>query len=87
MKEKRSKEKLQKEKMPKKKEKLQKKNEKREHRVSFMLNDKEYNAIERHLHKYKITNKSKWYRHTVLAHVWKVLGEDYPKLFDESEMK
>ena len=66
---------------------LPKKNEKRDHRISFMLNDKEYNAIERHLSKYKITNKSNWYRHTILAHIWKVMGEDYPTLFDEKEMR
>ena len=33
-----------------KKEVLSKKDAKREHRIAFMLNDTEYNAIERHLH-------------------------------------
>ena len=80
MKEKQSKGKRQKEKLPKN-------NEKREHRIAFMLNDTEYNAIERHLRKYKITNKSNWYRLTILAHIWKVMGEDYPTLFDENEMR
>ena len=80
MKEKQSKGKL-------KNKKLPEKNEKREHRVTFMLNDKEHSAIERHLQKYKIKNKSMWYRHTVLAHIWKVMGEDYPTLFDENEMR
>ncbi|MDR0393868.1 MAG: hypothetical protein LBH77_01795 [Tannerella sp.] len=60
---------------------------KREHRVVFVLNDVEYNAIERHLRKYKITNKSHWYRSTILAHVWKVMEEDYPTLFNENEMR
>jgi hypothetical protein len=69
------------------KEKLPKKNEKREHRIAFMLNDKEHNAIERHLRKYKIKNKSMWFRHTILAHVWKVMEEDYPTLFNENEMR
>jgi len=67
--------------------KLPKNDEKREHRIAFMLNNTEYNAIERHLRKYKITNKSNWYRHTILAHIWKVMGEDYPTLFDENEMR
>ena len=67
--------------------KLPKNDEKREHRIAFMLNDTEYNAIERHLRKYKITNKSNWYRSTILAHIWKVMGEDYPTLFDENEMR
>ena len=61
-----------------KKEKLPEKKDKREHRVTFMLNDKEYNAIERHLRKYKVKNKSMWYRHTILTYIWKAMGEDYP---------
>ena len=61
--------------------------EKRIHRINFMLNDTEYKAIERHLKKYKITNKANWYRRTILAHVWQKLGEDYPMLFEEKEMR
>ena len=61
--------------------------DKREHRIVFMLNDREYNAIERHLTKYKIKNKSNWYRNTILTHVWKILEEDYPTLFNEKEMR
>ena len=60
---------------------------KRERRISFMLNDTEFNAIERYLHKYKINNKSNWYRSTILAHIWKVMDEDYPTLFNENEMR
>ena len=60
---------------------------KREHRIAFMLNDTEYNAIEQYLRKYKITNKSNWYRSTILAHVWKIMEEDYPTLFNENEMR
>jgi hypothetical protein len=59
----------------------------REHRVVFVLNDTEYNAIERHLRKYKITNKSHWYRMTILSHIWKTMEEDYPTLFNENEMR
>ena len=62
-------------------------NEKRTHRITFMLNDTEYNAVQRHMKKYKITNKSNWYRRTILAHIWKILGEDLPKLFDENEIR
>lgn len=60
---------------------------KRERRVSFLLNDEEYQAIERHLSKYKITNKSNWYRTTLMTHVLKVMEEDYPTLFNEYEMR
>ena len=66
---------------------LPKINEKREHRVTFMLNDTEYKAIKRHLLKYKIKNKSNWYRRTILAHIWQKLGEDLPMLFAENEMR
>lgn len=59
----------------------------REHRISFMMNDDEYNAVERHLAKYKITNKSNWYRTTILTHVLKIMEEDYPTLFNENEMR
>jgi hypothetical protein len=67
--------------------KLPKNDAKREHRIAFMLNDTEYNAIKRHLHKYKIMNKSNWYRRTILSHIWKVMEEDYPTLFNENEMR
>jgi phage-related protein len=60
---------------------------KREHRVTFMLNEKEHNAIERFLRKYKIKNKSHWYRTTILTHIWKVMMDDYPTLFNENEMR
>lgn len=59
----------------------------RKHRVSFMMNDEEYNVVERHVAKYKITNKSNWYRTTILTHVLKIMEEDYPTLFNENEMR
>ena len=59
----------------------------REKRVSFMMNDDEYNAVERYLARYKITNKSNWYRSVILTHVLKMMEEDYPTLFNENEMR
>ena len=59
----------------------------RDRRVSFMMNDDEYNAIERYLSRYKITNKSNWYRTAILTHVLKMMEEDYPTLFKENEMR
>jgi len=67
--------------------KLPKVNEKREHRVTFYLNDTEYKAVRRHVKKYNITNKSNWYRRTILAHIWQKLGDDLPMLFPEDEMR
>ena len=69
------------------KKQLPVKKEKRSHRIAFMLNDTEFKAVERHLKKYKITNKSNWYRRTILTCIWQKLAEDYPMLFDEQEMR
>jgi hypothetical protein len=55
--------------------------------VTFMLNDEEQRAVTRYLKKYKIENKSRWYRETIISHVLKVLEEDYPTLFNENEMR
>ena len=57
------------------------------HKVTFMLNDEEQKAVDRYLAKYKIANKSRWYRETILTHILKTLEEDYPTLFNENEMR
>jgi len=59
----------------------------RVHKVSFMLNEDEHKAISRYLSRYKIENKSRWYRETILTHVIRTLEEDYPTLFNEHEMR
>ena len=52
-----------------------------------MLNDDEYKTLQNYMKKYKISNKSRWYRETILSHVIKTLELDYPTLFDEKEMR
>ena len=69
------------------KQPTKKKEPKRTHRVTFKLNDAEFQGIESFLRRYKITDREKWYRTAVLTHVWRVLEEDYPTLFDENEMR
>ena len=69
------------------KKELPKIKEKRSHQISFMMNDTEFKAVQRHLKKYKISNKSNWYRRTILAQIWQKMQEDYPMLFDENEMR
>ncbi len=59
----------------------------RTHKVTFMLNEEEQKAVDRYLSKYKIMNKSRWYRETILSHILKTLEEDYPTLFAENEMR
>ncbi|MDR3061883.1 MAG: hypothetical protein LBU57_07200 [Dysgonamonadaceae bacterium] len=56
-------------------------------RIAFMLNEEEYKTINNYLTKYKITNRSRWYRETILSHILKVLEQDYPTLFSENEMR
>lgn len=55
--------------------------------VAFMLNDEEMKAVNRFVAKYKIQNKSKWMRETLMSSIFRQLSEDYPTLFAEYEMK
>lgn len=55
---------------------------KRSHRISFMLNDKEVDALERYIKKYKIKCKSKFVREALMLTVIRKLEEDSPTLFD-----
>ena len=52
-----------------------------------MLNDDEYKTVQRYLDKYRIANKSRWYRETILSLIMRTLEEDYPTLFNENEMR
>lgn len=51
------------------------------------MSDEEYDLIQFYLKKYKITNRSRWFRETVLGHVLRILEQDYPTLFEENEMR
>lgn len=59
----------------------------RDFRVSFSMNEKEYNAVCRYLDKYKIANRNRWFRETILTHVLMKLEENHPTLFNENEMR
>lgn len=56
-------------------------------KAEFPLNDEEYELIHYYLRKYKITNRSRWFRETVIAHILKNMEQDYPTLFEENEMR
>ena len=60
---------------------------KREHRMSILLSEDEQQMIDRYLDKYKITNKSRWLRETILLFIYKKMEEDYPTLFGEHDMR
>lgn len=59
----------------------------RRNRVVISLNDKEMNVLNRYYAKYKITNKSKWLRETIIVAVLKQFEMDAPTLFSEEEMR
>ncbi|MDL2221502.1 hypothetical protein LJC35_02990 [Parabacteroides sp. OttesenSCG-928-N08] len=59
----------------------------RANKVTFLLNDDEQRAIERYLERYKISNRSRWCRETIMTHIFRTLEEDYPTLFNENEMR
>ncbi len=56
-------------------------NLKRKHLVSFLLNDYEKQAVERYCKKYRVKNKSKFFRETAITVILKKFNEDYPTLF------
>lgn len=53
----------------------------RKHKIIFTLNDKEMEAIQKYLSKYRIKNKSRFYRETIIRHILKQMEEDSPELF------
>ena len=58
---------------------------KRKHKVSFQLNDLEYEALEKFCKKYKVKNKSKFIRELLITEVLTQFDRDYPSLFDSPE--
>ncbi len=62
--------------------KVTKRNSLRTHRHSFTLNNEENKAFNRFLTKYKVKNKSKYIRETLIISVIKKFEEDHPTLFD-----
>lgn len=60
---------------------------KRKHTLVCLMSDDELRIVERYLEKYKISNKSRWFREVVLSYIYRNLEEDYPTLFDEHDMR
>ena len=59
----------------------------RKERYSFLVNPDERQMIENYLRTYKIRNRSRWMRETLITFIIKNLDQDYPTLFDEQEMR
>jgi hypothetical protein len=53
----------------------------RKNRVAFMLNDEELKALNRFITTYKIKNKSRLVRETLMTAILKRFEEDHPTLF------
>jgi hypothetical protein len=56
-------------------------------RMTCLMSEDEQKIVDRYLEKYKITNKSRWLRETILTFVYKNMEEDYPTLFGEHDMR
>ena len=53
----------------------------RTHRISFLFNDEEMKAFNRHIEKYRIKNQSRFIRETLMTSILKQLEENHPTLF------
>ena len=60
---------------------------KRQQRIVCLMSDDEMKIVDRYLERYKITNKSRWFRETILAFIHKNMEDDYPTLFGEYDMR
>lgn len=59
----------------------------RKERMVCLLSSEEQRIVDRYLQRYKITNKSRWLRETILTFIHKNMEEDYPTLFGEHDMR
>lgn len=60
---------------------------KRQQRIVCLMSDDEMKIVDRYLERYKITNKSRWFRETILRFIHKNMEDDYPTLFGEHDMR
>jgi hypothetical protein len=67
----------------KKRKKVRDKSLKRVYRKTILFNKRELQAINHYCKKYKIKNKSKFMRETIITSILKKFDEDYPSLFEE----
>ena len=60
---------------------------KRKQRMVCLMSEEEVRIVDAYLKKYKISNKARWLRETVLAFIHQKMEEDYPTLFNEHDMR
>lgn len=71
----------------KKREKVPASIPKRKQRMVCLMSEDELRIVDSYLKKYKITNKARWLRETVLTFIRQKMDEDYPTLFNEHDMR
>jgi hypothetical protein len=54
---------------------------KRQYKHTISFNEKEYKVIGQHISKYRIKNKSKFFREAIIATILRKAEEDHPTLF------
>ncbi len=59
---------------------------KRKHKATFLLNDKELEAFEVYCKRYRVKNKSRFMRESVMRTVMDKFMEDYPTLFEKKDL-
>lgn len=59
---------------------------KRKHKAVFLLNDKEQEAFEVYCKRYKVKNKARFMRESVMRTVMDQFMEDYPTLFEKEDL-
>lgn len=59
----------------------------RTERLTCLLSPEEKKMVDNYLRKYRITNRSRWMRETLLSFILHNLEIDYPTLFDEHDMR
>jgi bisphosphoglycerate-independent phosphoglycerate mutase (AlkP superfamily) len=59
---------------------------KRKHKAVFLLNDKEQEAFEVYCKRYKVKNKARFMRESVMRVVMDQFMDDYPTLFEKKDL-
>lgn len=60
---------------------------KRRQRMVCLMSEEEVRIVDSYLKRYRITNKARWLRETVLSFIYQQMEEDYPTLFNEHDMR
>lgn len=59
----------------------------RSKRLVCCMSEKELETVELYLKKYKVRNKGRWMRETLLGSIYREMEANYPTLFEEHEMR